>query len=194
MIPTAIDPAFAPGGKSGTAIVADWSAESRQVARGLMRLVAHTPGLELTLVWDRQRPPAAAALRAARGARPRQRAQRSRARTSAAALLAAADVLVCPGWRRRASPGRPAPAAPSSSRRTGCWACVRRRPAPAGGRRGGARCWTTTPAARAAGRRGRRPRRRAQPGPVAERLESLYRGMLRPPPRDAPQPGRAATC
>ena len=95
LIPSPIDPAFRPGRKGGGSIVLAWTAESRGVTRALVRLVAAHPEMELTLLWERsgRRPLRPYVPAAARGrvhvASPRTTAER-------AAVLADADVLVCP--------------------------------------------------------------------------------------------------
>ena len=108
IVPEVIDPAFAPGRKTGHAIVAAWSTESRPLARALIRLVARTPGLSLTLVWDRdgRRPLRPHVPAAARG---RVSAIGPRDPKELAALLGAADVAVTPAgdsrfaWEARAA-------------------------------------------------------------------------------------------
>ena len=109
IVPGPIAGIFAAGEKRGNRIVAEWTGDARPVVRALIRAVADTPGVELTLAWDR------------RGRRPMRpyvppRA-RGRVRTEAlghddgrAALLATADVFVAaPGgsrqlrWEARAS-------------------------------------------------------------------------------------------
>ncbi|MDX6551740.1 MAG: hypothetical protein QOH74_228, partial [Gaiellales bacterium] len=54
MAPDPIAPIFTPGTKHGNRIVCEWTAEGRPVVRSLVQLVAATPGLELTLAWDRR--------------------------------------------------------------------------------------------------------------------------------------------
>jgi predicted metal-dependent phosphoesterase TrpH/glycosyltransferase involved in cell wall biosynthesis len=93
VIPEGIGPGFVPGPKDGTRIVVEWQPEGRAVVRSLVKLVAATPGLELTLLWSR---------RSRRPLRPFVPAQ-ARGRVHAnspedadgrAAVLAVADVFV----------------------------------------------------------------------------------------------------
>jgi predicted metal-dependent phosphoesterase TrpH/glycosyltransferase involved in cell wall biosynthesis len=108
IVPEVIDPVFAPRRTSGRAIVATWSTESRPLARALIRLVARTPGLTLTLVWDRdsRRPLRPHVPAAARG---RVSAVGPRDPKELAALMGAADVAVCTAgdsrfaWEARAA-------------------------------------------------------------------------------------------
>jgi predicted metal-dependent phosphoesterase TrpH len=99
--PDPIGPGFRPGAKTGSAIVAEWTGESRSVMRALIRMVADTPTASLTLAWDR------------RGRRPLRPYIPPRARGririegldhdhTRAELLAVADVLVAsPGGNSR---------------------------------------------------------------------------------------------
>ncbi|MFI5050054.1 MAG: PHP domain-containing protein, partial [Gaiellales bacterium] len=108
IVPEVIDPVFAPRRTNGRAIVATWSTESRPLARALIRLVARTSGLTLTLVWDRdsRRPLRPHVPAAARG---RVSAVGPRDPRELAALMGAADVAVCTAgdsrfaWEARAS-------------------------------------------------------------------------------------------
>ena len=108
IVPEVIDPVFAPRRTNGRAIVATWSTESRPLARALIRLVARTPGLTLTLVWDRdsRRPLRPHVPAAARG---RVSAVGPRDPRELAALMGAADVAVCTAgdsrfaWEARAA-------------------------------------------------------------------------------------------
>jgi len=108
IVPEVVDPVFAPRRTSGHAIVATWSTESRPLARALIRLVARTPGLTLTLVWDRdsRRPLRPHVPAAARG---RVSAVGPRDPKELAALMGAADVAVCSAgdsrfaWEARAA-------------------------------------------------------------------------------------------
>jgi len=108
IVPEVIDRVFAPGRTSGRAIVATWSTESRPLARALIRLVARTPGLTLTLVWDRdsRRPLRPHVPAAARG---RVSAVGPRDPKELAALMGAADIAVCTAgdsrfaWEARAA-------------------------------------------------------------------------------------------
>ena len=54
VIPEGIGAAFVPGQKDGTRIVVEWQPEGRAIVRALVKLVAATPGLELTLLWSRR--------------------------------------------------------------------------------------------------------------------------------------------
>ncbi len=93
LIPAGVSADFAPGDRRGTHIVAEWTPESRLVVKALIRLVASSPDLSLTLLWVR---------RARRPLRPYvPPAARGRVHTSGpedaparAAVLADADVFV----------------------------------------------------------------------------------------------------
>jgi predicted metal-dependent phosphoesterase TrpH len=109
VMPDPISGIFTPAGKTGTTVVAEWTGEGRGVARSLIRTVADTPGVELTLAWDR------------RGRRPMRPYVPSRARgrvrteglerdEQRARLLGAADIFVAApdgngllAWEARAS-------------------------------------------------------------------------------------------
>jgi predicted metal-dependent phosphoesterase TrpH len=108
-LPDPVSDLFQPGAKDGTRLVAEWTAESRAVARALIRLIAENPKLDLTLMWDR---------RARRPLRPYVPATaRGRVHTlgpedeqARAALLSQADVLIAAvdgnprlAWEARAS-------------------------------------------------------------------------------------------
>jgi predicted metal-dependent phosphoesterase TrpH len=109
ILPDPVSPLFAPGEKNGTRLVAEWTTEGRPVTRALIRLVAESPALELTLVWDRRgrRPLRPYVPVAARGRVHTLGPEDERAR---AALLAEADVLIAAAegderleWEARAS-------------------------------------------------------------------------------------------
>ncbi len=93
LIPAGIFDQFQPGTKRGRHIVAEWTPESRPVVKALVKLVAATPDVTLTLLWVRRarRPIRPYIPPAARGrvhtAGPETAAER-------AAVLAAADVFV----------------------------------------------------------------------------------------------------
>jgi predicted metal-dependent phosphoesterase TrpH/glycosyltransferase involved in cell wall biosynthesis len=93
LAPDPISSLFAPGAKQGNRIVCEWTAESRAVVRSLVQLVAATPGVELTLVWDRRfrRPMRPYVPAAARGRIHTVGPENAAAR---AGLLADADVFV----------------------------------------------------------------------------------------------------
>ncbi|MGZ4430960.1 MAG: glycosyltransferase, partial [Gaiellales bacterium] len=54
VVPAGIDAVFRPADKPGSRIVIEWTAESRSVVRALIRLAARSPGLQLTLMWNRR--------------------------------------------------------------------------------------------------------------------------------------------
>ncbi len=109
ILPNPVSPLFAPAEKHGTRLVAEWTTESRAIARAVIRLVADSPGLELTLVWDRRgrRPLRPYVPVAARG---RVRVHGPEDERARADLLARADVLIAAldgdqrlEWEARAS-------------------------------------------------------------------------------------------
>jgi predicted metal-dependent phosphoesterase TrpH/glycosyltransferase involved in cell wall biosynthesis len=93
LIPAGVFERFRPGPKPGTHVVAEWTPESRPVVKALVRMVAATPNVTLTLLWVR---------RARRPIRPYiPPAARGRVHTAGpegaddrAAVLAGADVFV----------------------------------------------------------------------------------------------------
>jgi predicted metal-dependent phosphoesterase TrpH/glycosyltransferase involved in cell wall biosynthesis len=93
ILPDPVSPLFTPAPKHGTRLVAEWTTESRAIARALIRLVADSPELELTLVWDRRarRPLRPYVPVAARG---RVRVHGPEDERARADLLAQADVLI----------------------------------------------------------------------------------------------------
>jgi len=92
-LPDPVSALFTPGRKDGTRLVAEWTTESRAVTKALIRLAADSPGLELTLVWDRRgrRPLRPYVPEAARGRVHTQGPEDAQARAS---QLAEADVLI----------------------------------------------------------------------------------------------------
>jgi glycosyltransferase involved in cell wall biosynthesis len=92
-IPAGIFDRFRPGTKPGAHVVAEWTPESRPVVKALVRMVATTPNVTLTLLWVR---------RARRPIRPYiPPSARGRVHTAGpegaddrAAVLAGADVFV----------------------------------------------------------------------------------------------------
>ena len=109
VMPDPISPIFTPAGKTGTRVVAEWTGEGRGVARSLIRTVADTPGVELTLAWDRRgrRPMRPYVPPRARG-RVRTEGlerdeQRARLLESAYVFVAAPDGNPLLAWEARAS-------------------------------------------------------------------------------------------
>ncbi len=108
-LPDPVSPLFTPGAKDGSRLVAEWTAESRSIVKALIRLVADSPQLELTLVWDRRarRPLRPYVPITARGRvhtlGPEDEAARAGLLSQADVLVAAADGNSRLSWEARAA-------------------------------------------------------------------------------------------
>ncbi len=108
-LPDPVSPLFTPGAKDGSRLVAEWTAESRSIVKALIRLVADSPQLELTLVWDRRarRPLRPYVPITARGRvhtlGPEDEAARAGLLSQADVLVAAADGSSRLSWEARAA-------------------------------------------------------------------------------------------